>query len=325
MENLVVVFIFSLVSMAFDRADMLLSSFTDEGIVWTTGLGISLAFALSAVLKTNIPDGVMVNIRRWHGTIDDQFSNIKNVVDLIQSHEWPLPENLLKELTGYCTELQNLITKCRNGEASSRDRAHRNVLLKSAVGLCLLQVKTWAYGQYSAGALTAEDIHNLGYLLPGERGGKHDRKKITTIMAEVKVRVLSSDLIHVVIDRSGGENAAQVVHGWPQGVKNAVIVVISTETKTEVVRLMTTRLHNDIQMPPGSQGKLFAIKAAFLQHTSDTPHFGNEPTFSMPLTTEDLIHTIDRQNHEDFEAQLKEVERHRREIERIEAEMKAKK
>jgi hypothetical protein len=51
----------------------------------------------------------------------------------------------------------------------------------------------------------------------------------------------------------------------------------------------TTRLHNDIDMPAGSRGKQFIIKAAFLRHISDKPRFGSEPTFSMPLTTEDLV------------------------------------
>jgi hypothetical protein len=45
-------------------------------------------------------------------------------------------------------------------------------------------------------------------------------------------------------------------------------------------------------MPEGSRGKLFIIKAAFLRHIDDSPRFGPEPTFFMPLTTEDLAATI---------------------------------
>jgi hypothetical protein len=41
-------------------------------------------------------------------------------------------------------------------------------------------------------------------------------------------------------------------------------------------------------MPPGSHGKQFVIRAAFLKHPDDVPYFGNSPTFSMPLTTGDL-------------------------------------
>ncbi|MDR1338799.1 MAG: hypothetical protein LBK58_01910 [Prevotellaceae bacterium] len=324
MENLVEIFV-NLVNIVLNHADMFLSSLSGEGIFGITGGGITLAFALGTATQSSLTEAVLLGIRKWHGSIDDKFSNVKNVVDLIQTNQWPLPADLLKELTGYCSVLQDLIIKCRTTDASSRDRSHRNMLLQSAVGLCLLQVKTWAYGQYSAGTLTAEDIHNLGFFLPGEVGGHRSRKDPTVVMAEVKVRVISSDLVHVVVDQSAGENAAMVEHGWPTGVKNALIVITSVDTKTEVIRQMTTRLHNNIQMPEGSQGKQFVIKAAFLQHTGDTPHFGSEPTFTLPLTTEDLIHTTDRQHHEDFEAQLQEVERHRREIERIEAEMNAKK
>jgi hypothetical protein len=34
----------------------------------------------------------------------------------------------------------------------------------------------------------------------------------------------------------------------------------------------------------------------------------------MPLTTEDLHATLDRQHHEDFESQLRAVEQHRQEV-----------
>jgi hypothetical protein len=57
----------------------------------------------------------------------------------------------------------------------------------------------------------------------------------------------------------------------------------------------------------------------------DEPRFGNEPTFSMPFTTEDLAAALDRQYHEEFEAQMQEVERQRQEIERLHAEPDAKK
>jgi hypothetical protein len=92
-----------------------------------------------------------------------------------------------------------------------------------------------------------------------------------------------------------------------------------------VYRTLTTRLHNDVQMPSGSHGKQFIVKAAFLKHIDDKPRFGNEPTFSMPLTTEDLAATLDRQHHEEFEAHVREIELQRQEIERLQAERNAKK
>jgi hypothetical protein len=173
--------------------------------------------------------------------------------------------------------------------------------------------------------MTADDVQLLGFLQPGETGGRHRRTEATDVVAEVKVKVINEDFIRVVIDQSAGENAAQVVHGWPDGVKNALTVITSADGKTEVYRQVTSRLHNDIRMPDGSHGKQFIIKAAFLRHVDDEPRFGNEPTFSMPLTTEDLAAALDRQHHEEFEAQLQEVERQRQEIERLQAELNAKK
>jgi hypothetical protein len=96
------------------------------------------------------------------------------------------------------------------------------------------------------------------------------------------------------IRRSSGENAGQVAHGWPEGVKNALIVITSADGTTEVFRTMTSRLHNDIRMPESLRGKQFIVKAAFLKHVNDEPQFGNAPTFTMPLSTEDLAATVDR-------------------------------
>jgi hypothetical protein len=275
----------------------------------------------------NITEGILAAIRRWHGSIDEQFSNIDNIVTVVTAHQstWSMPPDLLQQLTGNRDRLQTLINKCRTSAGSPADREQRNALLKSTVGLCLLQVRVWAYGEYTAGVMTADDVHLLGFLLPGETGGHHDRTEASDVTAEVKVKVINEDFIRVVVDQSAGENAAQVAHGWPAGVKNALIVITSADGKTEVYRQMTTRLHNDIRMPDGSHGKQFIIKASFLKHINDEPRFGNEPTFSMPLTTQDLVSALDRQHHEEFEAQMQEVERQRQEIERLHTELNVKK
>jgi hypothetical protein len=108
-------------------------------------------------------------------------------------------------------------------------------------------------------------------------------------------------------------------------VRHALIVITASDGVTEVHRQITTRLHNDIRMPDGSHGKQFIAKASFLRHVDDEPRFGNQPTFSMPLTTEDLAAALDHQHHEDYEAHVREVERQRQEIERLQAELNAKK
>jgi hypothetical protein len=325
MENSVSILI-QLVSMIFDHSGMILSSLSDGGFLLTAGSGITVAFALVMASTTGITEGVLAGMRRWHGSIDEQFSNIDNLVSVIISHQpaWTMPADLLAQLTNSRDQLQTLINKCRTTSASQADRELRNTLLKSTVGLCLLQVKIWAYGEYAAGVMTADDVHLLGFLLPGETGGHHSRTEATDVTAEVKVKVINEDFIRVVVDQSAGENAGQVRHGWPSGVRNALIVITAVDGTTEVYRQITSRLHNDIRMPAGSHGKQFIIKAAFLKHVDDEPRFGNEPTFSMPLTTQDLAAALDRQHHEEFEAQLQEVERQRLEIERLHAELNAK-
>ena len=301
----------------FDQIVPFLSGFLAGGFLPDAGSGVTFAFALAAGV---IAEGVLAATRRWHGGIDDQFSNIDNMVGILQAHpEWGIAPDLMGQLTNNRDRLQALINKCRTSAASAIDRTERNTLLKLTVGLCLVQVRLWAYGQYAAGAMTADDIHLLGFLLPGEAAGHHGRTEATDITAEVKVRIVNEDFIRVVVDQSAGENAAQVVHGWPQGIRNALIVITAADGKTEVYRHLTTHLHNDIRMPAGSHGKQFIIKASFLRHVDDEPRFGNEPTFSMPLTTEDLAATLDRQHHEEYEAQLREVERLRQESEQLHA------
>jgi hypothetical protein len=324
MENLLGILIIA-VNAIVDGADTLLSFIMNAGLLPEAGIGVVFALALGAAVYGGATDGILANVRRWHGNIDERFGCIDNLITIMDAHAstWPAPEAMRTQLNNSRTQLQALINKCRTSTASSADRTLRNTLLKSTVGYCLLQVKTWAYGLYSAGTMTADDVHLLGFMLPGETGGQHVRTKATDVKAEVKVSVISEDFIRAVIDQSAGENAAQVAHGWPSGVRYAVIVIISAEGKMEVCRHMTTRLHNDIRMPEGSHGKQFIIKASFLKHVNDEPRFGNEPTFSMPLTTEDLATVIDRRHHEDLEAQMREIERQRHEIERLQAELKA--
>jgi hypothetical protein len=325
MTNLTLFLLVS-VSTSFDHVTLFLTSFFNEGFLLAVGGSLVLAFALGAAAAEGLTESVLAAVRRWHGSIDEQFEAIDNLVNVVIDHQsgWNMPGDMLEQLTEDREALNILIGKCRSLQGSPADRAHRNVLLKATVGLCLLHVRLWAYGKHEAGLMTKEDIHLLGFLLPGETSTHRSRVEATREMAEVKVRVISDDLIRVVIDQSDAENAAQVVSGWPKGVKQALIVVVSADTKAEVIRQMTTRLHNDLQMPEGSRGKQFLIKAAFLKHIDDTPHFGNEPSFSMPFTTEDLIHILDRQHHEDFEAQMQEVERQRQEIERLQAELRTK-
>ncbi|MDR1454170.1 MAG: hypothetical protein LBJ01_00825 [Tannerella sp.] len=311
----------------FDQANELLTALSDFGLFPAAGSGLAFAFAPGVPGRSNIPESVLASVRRWHDSIDDRFSNIDNVVRMAEAHQqtWAMPPELLTQLTGNRNRLQELISLCRTNAGSPADRTQRNTLLASTVGLCLLQVRVWAYGQYTAGILTADDVHLLGFLLPGEIGGRRGRMEATDILAEVKVTVINADFIRAVVDQSAGENAAQVAHGWPPGVRQVLIVITAADGVTEVYRQMSTRLHNDIPMPKGSHGQQYLIKAAFLRHIDDEPRFGNEPTFSMPLTTEDLAATLDRQHHEDFDAQMQEIERHRQEIERIQAELNAKK
>lgn len=276
------------------------------------------------VPRSTVGSGEIANAKRWHGSIDDQYTNIDNVVVAATANPgWGMPADMLTDLTGRRDTLRALISKCRGPAASQNDRAERNLLLKATVGYCVLQVKVWALGQYVAGVITLDQLNSLGFLAPGQTAGYHGRTDASDMTAEVKVKILGPDLIRVIVDQSSEEDAAHVVRGWPHGVRQVLIVITAADGTTEVLRKMSSHLYNDIRMPDGSRGKQFLIKAAFLKHVDDEPNFGNQPTFSMPLQTEDLVAALDRQHHEDFEEHLREVEAHRQEVERLEAALKA--
>jgi hypothetical protein len=305
-----------------DLAGMFLACFSDVPVLFAAVNGGAAVLAAGIVAYGNLPDAVLTIVRKWHGSIGEQFSCIDNVCNIVQQQQttWTMPADMKNELLANRNRLDALIKKCQSPAGSTVDRTLRNSLLKATISLCLLRVKGWAYGEFAVGNMTADEVHNFGFLLPGEHGGYHGRTEATDALAEVKAKVINADFVRVVIDQSAAENAGPVKHGWPKGVKQALIVITAADGKTEVYRQMTTHLYNDIQMPEGSHGKQFVIKAAFLKHIDDKPRFGNEPTFSMPLTTEDLAATLDRQHHEESEARMQAVEHQRQEVERIQAE-----
>lgn len=271
-------------------------------------------------MKETRSSGSLLNsISRWHGGIDDQFTNIDNLVNCIMEHQpgWSVPPELLAEVTECRDQLRELIVRCRGSNASRTDRQLRNALLKSTVGFCLLQMKIWAYDEYEAGLLKPGDIHRLGFLLPGKVG----RIKIYDARPEVRVSVVGKKTIRVIIEQAGDEPDEQVMHGWPHGLKNALVVVTADDEKTEVLHVITARLYNSIRLPGNSRGKRFFIKASFLKNEDDLPRFGRQRPFFIPLDDEDFAAAADRQYHEDFEAQLRETELQRQEIDRLNFEL----
>jgi hypothetical protein len=288
---------------------------------------VVLAMSFIPVIeKGGLSESLVANSRRWHGTIAEQFGNVCNVISVIEAHaDWDISPDTMRELKRRRDEVQVLNAKCAAKEATPAEQRHRTSTLKTAVGYCLLQIKLWAYSQFNLGLMSREDVHSLHFLLPGETGGRRARVEPVTEKGSAKVTVLNEDLIHVTIIQSAGENDSQIARGWPKGVRHALIVITGIDGKTEVVRKITTRLRNEIKMPAGSRGKEFTIKVAFLRHVDDEPVFGSQPTFSMPMNTNDVFASLNDHHKEALEQQLREMERQRKEIERLLAELEAKK
>ena len=290
-----------------------------SGISLHAVIGSILSFAAATPASySNISPETLTAAKRWHGSIDDKFVNIDNLVVTIQAHaSWGTPTAVFQQIVSNRAQLATLIPKCKSTKGSADDRNLRNQLLSATVGMCVMQVKIWAYGLYFNNTITLSDLYSMGFLLPGVSGGKHVASKAIDVVPEVKVRIVSPDVIRVTLDQAATDNAALVAHGWPPGVRMALIVITASDGVTEVIRLQTTHLYNDIEMPAGSHGKQFTITASFLKHIGDRPRFGAQPTFTMPLTTNDLLAALERQHNEDLQAVRREIERHRQELEQI--------
>jgi hypothetical protein len=297
---------------------------TFPGWFAAAGGGGAVSAAVLAAGVGDLPEGIRATILNWHGTYDQQHDNVLNLIKIIKAHgSWAIPTEAYKELTDMEAELAPLMQICGTTSASSVTRMKRRTLVKALVALCLSDMKTWALEMYRLKQLTADDVHELGFRLLGERGGHHARVMATNVTPAIKIRNISGEIVRVIVDKSAGENAAGVTRGWPEGVKYVLIIIVSVDDREEIVRLISTRVYNDITMPEGSRGKQFEVKASFLKHTDDEPRFGNAPVFSMPLTTDDLIARVDRHAHEDLEEKLQEVEQRRLELEQLRAEIEA--
>ncbi|MDR1414669.1 MAG: hypothetical protein LBI96_02570 [Odoribacteraceae bacterium] len=249
----------------------------------------SLLLGLSGGSSGNPMETMSVTVRKWYGGIRGKYDNVINLNTRLKDKEkeWNVPPEIMELFGEHVDELDRLVMKCRTMDGSPADRMTRNNLLNRLVKASLNVARNWAYGQYALGKLLTSDIHLLGFMVVGERSTRHPRSKETLEVPEVSARALDSGSAYIVLSQGAYENAARVASAWPRGVRNAVIVIMEIDGR-EIIRHMTTRVHNVVKMPEGCRGKQFIVKASFLKHVDDNTHFGNETVFTMPLTVEDI-------------------------------------
>jgi hypothetical protein len=277
-----------LANASLDLANVNFSSLLEGNLSLPFDGGLIIASVLGGT--TGGPsDGVRSKIKQWHGTINEQFANINSLADIILAHQpqWTIATPRLRHLTDNRDKLQLIINKCNSSSASLDDREERDALLKSTVKFCLVDMKIWAYDLYADGIVTLEEVHKMGFLVPGERGGKREKSEESLALAVVKAVVVGTNTARITLDHSVGKNAGQVKSGWPTGVRNAVIIITADDGKTEIVHKTTSKLHNNFKMPDDAHGKTFFVKASFLKHLDDEPNFGDETMFTMPKTLAD--------------------------------------
>jgi hypothetical protein len=252
---------------------------------------------------------LLSHTRRWHGTAAAKYANILQLVTIVKANQerWKMPEELYDTLIANQYQIGELISLCKTSFGSKNDRMRRNTLIRDTVFMCRFYVKMWAYGKFTEGVMTALEVQRLGFLMPGENGGRHKRKLPTDRKPHVAVATLGSDHININIFNTNDE--VIVRHGWPEGVRNAVFVVQTPDGKREILRQFTTKRHNTVHIPDGYHGQQLTIRAAFLKHVGDDPLFGPLAYFTLPIETSDLLQSINQKYVDEIEALKKELER----------------
>jgi hypothetical protein len=292
---------------------------------FATGIGFTTAFAIigSVGLKAEELASILSAAKRWHGKMDDKMANIDALTNLLKLNvdAWDIPTAMMNFLSNKRNQLQTLVNFCRTRASSPNDKIDRDSLFKVTIEYCLHDIKFWALGLLHAGKITLDDYHKMGFLVPGETGGNHNRSEATDAKAEVKVRILGPNQIEVIVDQAAEENAAQVKHGKPHGVHFIETVIYTADTGEEIYNEKGTHLRKKVDIPAQYHGKQLGIKAAFLAHVDDKPNFSDGALFSMPLTTQDLIAAFESQHEADMEARSKALDVHKQEIAQVEAEL----
>jgi hypothetical protein len=271
----------------------------------------------------NITPALLSQVAGWHGTIIAQMGCIRTLLDGLVERQSTLsvPNDYITLLTTNLAKLDKLSAKRAKGEITAKELRSRNTTLKLTVAYSLHTIRIWVFGQHADGTLSTDDVHDLGFLLPGEMAGYRGKSDPTDAVAEAKPLIITANMMRVIIDQATVKNAGPVMHGWPHGIRMAILLILADDGETEILRLMTTRLHTDIEMPADCHGKQYIVKAAFLKHVNDTPRWSAGAQFSMPKDTTDLAHALDQQHYEEYEASLRTVEQHHQEIKRLHAEL----
>ncbi|MDR1414174.1 MAG: hypothetical protein LBI96_00005 [Odoribacteraceae bacterium] len=250
---------------------------------------IVYVLTLGSNYRHKVPDSVLAHLHGWTKSIDSKFYNIDHLSKTLVTLRplVPVPQAIITYFADNLESLQDLISTCKSSAGSADLRRKRDILLGEMVDFCLVTVRIFLYEMFDTKVMTAEQIHELGFLLPHEKVGGSGRSKPTDAIAAIKVVIKGLDAVEIVFDYSAGKNAGEVRSGWPKGVRHGIIVILSEDGRTEILRLATGKLHNTIMMPPETRGKLLIAKVAFLKHLDDIPVYGEEPMFMMPKTTED--------------------------------------
>jgi hypothetical protein len=290
---------------SFDQVNTFLSAYPGH-VFFSAAAGI---IPVVAKVNRDVSPGTLAIARKWHGSQSDKVSNINLLGNTINKNaaKWGVPGDITTFTLHAIEPLNALVELCKGNESSLLKREERDAMIRDAVAFCIGYVKMWMYGEYAFGLRSAEDIHSIGFLLPGETAKSHKLSPATDVVAAVSTRVVSADVVRVIVGQSDAKEVSKVVHSWPTGVRHALIV-ISDKEKKEVFRTIVSRLHTDVTMPEGSHGQVFYVNASFLKHTDDEPRFGPQPSFTMPYKTEDIPTLINAQREADVEEHRKDVE-----------------
>jgi hypothetical protein len=196
---------------------------------------------------------------------------------------------MVTTVTGWYTTLLALQQQADAPDANNIVRGYRKKKFKEMLMYVLGEVRAWAI---SATAVTKkmslEDLNDLGFALPGQFGGHHDRKAPYDGIAEVNAKVDAMDSILITVDNAENKLGNRTKGSKPENIR-IVLYTVADENGEPIEHIINTHSQIQVKVDSKYRGHILFVRAAFLAHPNDLPNFNEPVIVSMPRDVQDNV------------------------------------
>jgi hypothetical protein len=240
---------------------------------------------------TYVPTGEQVRLNKgWHKSITEKMhclTNLDNKLTL-DGEYWGMDPAVLTQNHALYVQIEPYYTLYLSGDARNSELVIFRRLLGEDVEYALDVVKPDAIGRCGVGAMDISDLNSLGFLMPNQGKGRHERSGENEIVPETNAKVTAIDTVMVTVDNALDKHGNRTKGSKPKGVKQ-ILIVLQDEKGVEIFNKMFTKTQVYIDIDQKYRGEIILVRAAFLKHVDDTPHFGEPVAVSMPKDIADIL------------------------------------